>query len=71
MHINAQSMVALTRKVVRVWSESDQHVAITISITTSITLSAVFGAIEMKVLLVVWTGGVWGDVGGLERMLDL
>ena len=39
MHIHAQTQVELDRKGVRVFSGSDQHVAITISITTPITIS--------------------------------
>ena len=40
MHIHAQSIVDLDRKVDRMLSGSDQHVAITNSITTSITTSS-------------------------------
>ena len=39
MHIHAQTQVELDRKAVRVFNGSDQHVAITISITTFITIS--------------------------------
>ena len=39
MHIHAQTQVELDRKAVRVFSGSDQHVAITTSITISISTS--------------------------------
>ena len=39
MHLHAQTQVELNRKVVGMLSGSDQHVAITISITTSNTIS--------------------------------
>ena len=38
MHIHAQTTVELDREEVRVFSGSDQHVAITTSITTSSTI---------------------------------
>ena len=56
MHIHAQSAVELDRKVVLVFSGSDQHVAITISITISIPRFIMFDAIEMFVLIMfVWS----------------
>ena len=39
MHINAQTQVELDRKAVCVFSGSDQHVAITTSLTISISTS--------------------------------
>ena len=57
MHVHAQSTVELDRNVVLVLSGSDQHVAITTSITTSSPLfSIMFDAIEMTVLIMfVWS----------------
>ena len=52
MHIHAQSIVELGRKVVLVCRGSEQHVAITTSITISNPLFFMFDAIEMIALIV-------------------
>ena len=62
MHIHAQTQVELDRKGVRVFSGSDQHVAITISITTPITIS-----ITISILL----GEARADIGLFVKAMRL
>ena len=64
MHLNAQTIVELDRKVVHSFSGSDQHVAIATSITNVYPPSSMFEAIRMGIMN---TPGVCGCGRTLDR----